>query len=151
MKFNKCYDNGTFDEYLIYLNSIQEKLPAQLYQFISNPDRHNFSEGSLHDSTIKKINFESDPDNNNCQLELVLLGNQQDREFRLLFISVTDYHVQQNTSEINADLITFEIGISEELGDDEQVLLVFRAAFAGQDGLVQISAKQIEFSEVVYQ
>ncbi len=49
MKYNKSYDGGTFEEYLIYIKSIKKKNSIELFEFVSEFNWHDFSDKSLHD------------------------------------------------------------------------------------------------------
>lgn len=50
MKFNKSFQGEPFEVYVEYLKKIQDKLPEQLFDFISNFKRHDGGKESLHDS-----------------------------------------------------------------------------------------------------
>ena len=58
MKYNKSYDGGDFSDYLEYLKTID--LPKKLFDFASDPKRHDFSDESLHDSWLTSVNIGRD-------------------------------------------------------------------------------------------
>jgi len=147
MKYNKAYDGCDFSDYLKYLETIREKLPKQLFDFVSNPNRHDFSEESLHDSWIKSIECISNFEAESTEIVLILVNAIFDREFQLRFKKVSEYKISQQLSDINRDLITYEIGFETDFNDVD--MLVFRAMFSGDETEIEIYAGQIDIVEYI--
>ena len=145
MKYNKSYEDGDFGDYLEYLKTIKDKIPQELYNFISDSQRHDLGEKSLHDSRIKKIEYDFDK---NYQMSLLLTG--ENREFDLQFTNISQLHINQmNNGDIYKDLITFEIGIEKDIFGKERI--VFRAIFPCQEGIIEVFSEQLEINENVLQ
>jgi len=149
MKYNKSYGENSrgFQEYIEYLNTIKKSIPAKLYKFISDPERHNSSDKSLHDSTVEKIEFINDF-NKSQNIVLTLSGVM--RKFIISFIGISNYKIIQNLG--NIDLLTYEIGLEEHKYDpegdyDSDTYLVFRAEFC--DGEIEIFCKKIKIEEIL--
>lgn len=150
MKYNKAYEEeGSFEGYLEYLNIIKPKLPKDIFNFISNPNRHDFSEQSLHDSWVKSIECFNDFKTDRTNITLTLIGANFDREFRFIFQGVSQYKISQQISDINRDLITYEIGIEQD--DNEENKFVFRAMFSGEKSEVEVYSEKINISEHIKQ
>ena len=149
-KYNQSYgENGKdFSEYIDYLNSIKEYISLDLYNFISDPNRHNFSSKSLHDSRIEKIQFINDFSKNNSNMVITLL--REDRIFKLNFWGIIIYKIEQ-LCRIN-DLLTYEIGIENHKYEgnndyERENSLVFRAEFC--DGGIEIFCEEIHIEEIL--
>ncbi|MCL2145158.1 MAG: hypothetical protein FWH43_06685 [Endomicrobia bacterium] len=144
LKYNHSYgENGKdFSEYIDYLNSIKEYISIDLYNFISDPNRHDFSNKSLHDSRIEKIQFINDFEKNNSNMVITLLG--KGRIFKLDFLSIIKYRIEQ-LCRIN-DLLTYEIGLGN-LKYERKNILVFRAEFC--DGGIEIFCEEIHIKEIL--
>jgi len=151
MKYNKSYgENGKdFQEYIEYLDTIKYSIPTELFNFISNPNRHNDSDESLHDSRIESILFSNNFEANCPNMIITLLGGT--REFKIHFISICQYKIEQNCR-IN-NLLTFEVGQEEVKYDpegdyDSEVYLVFRAEFC--DGEIEMFCEEIKIEENLF-
>jgi len=140
MKYNKSYDGGDFSDYLEYLKTID--LPKKLFDFASDPKRHDFSDESLHDSWLTSVNIGRD-DFGNINISITLRA--QKGKFRLLFRDVEYYRIAQATGDMYADLITFEIG--KEDGKYEKDLIYFNAEFALESGNINVLSKYMEIKE----
>jgi hypothetical protein len=156
MKYNRTFDeNGNgFKEYLMYLNRIKDSMPIELYNFISDENRHDFSDKSLHDSRIESIEFKNYYEGKNPNMIITLLGEMC--EFKIYFNSISQYKILQNCRPM--DLINYEIGLAKcfyETGEinynieydanDEDIDIVFRAEFC--DGEIEIFCKEIRIEE----
>jgi hypothetical protein len=144
MKYNHSYgENGKdFNEYIQYLNTIKNSIPRELYDFISDPNRHNFSDKSLHDSIIEKIQFVNEFETENPNMIITLLG--ENRKFKLYYFCISKYTIEQEYK-MN-DLLTYEIGL-EKRWEDEDAELVFRGIFC--DGKIEIICKEIKIEEIL--
>jgi hypothetical protein len=144
MKHNHSYgENGRdFNEYIHYLNTIKSSIPLELYDFISDPNRHDFSDKSLHDSRIEEIQFANEFESKGPNMTITLLG--ENRKFKLECFSISKYTIEQG-SEIN-DLLTYEIGL-ERRWEDEEEEPVFRGIFF--DGKIEIFCKEIRIKEIL--
>ncbi len=97
MKYNKSFSDETFENYKKYLETIQDKLPKSLYDFVSDSKRHDLEEQSLHDTWINEIAVKiiHDKENNYREKEVIikieLLGSYHDRIFDLNFSDVISY------------------------------------------------------------
>lgn len=146
MKYNKAYEKeGKFEDYLTYLESIKQKLPKDVFDFVSDFNRHNFSEQSLHDGWIKSFECCSDFEAGTTDITLSLLGAYFDREFKFYFKKVSQYAISQHISDMDRDLITFEIGLEEN--EEEEDALVFRAKFSGEETYIEIYFQKIQIDE----
>ena len=145
MKYNKVYEGENFVKYIEYLNTIKDKLPNDLFEFVSDSTRHDLNEESLHDSWLKSLECRHDFDTQAAEITIILLGNCHDREFCLHFEKVSQYKLFQQLTAISRDLITYEVGIEVDCYDEEK--LVFRAEFSGEDTEIEIYAEQIEIKE----
>lgn len=145
MKYNNSYEDGNFGDYLKYLKTIKDKIPQELYDFISDSQRHDLGEKSLHDSRIKKIEYEFDK---NYQMSLLLIG--ENREFDLQFTNISQLHINQmNYGDLYKDLITYEIGIEKDIFEKERI--VFRAKFPSEKGIIEVFSERLEINENVLQ
>jgi len=150
MKYNKSYgENGRdFQEYIDYLNTIKNSMPIEFFNFISDPNRHNDSNESLHDSVLGSIQFLVDFKANYPNMIITLLGEM--REFKIYFTNVCKHKIEQNCG-INY-LMTFEVGMEEckydPDSDDGEIYLVFRAEFC--DGEIEICCEKIKIEEIIY-
>jgi hypothetical protein len=142
MKYNKAYEDENFEKYLEYLDTIKDKLSKDTFEFISDPNRHDFSEQSLHDSWLKSFECSSNFETNMIEIFLTLIGANFDREFKFSFRGVSQYKIFQ---QICLDLITYEIGIEKDFMEEEKI--IFRAMFAGEEAEIEIYAEQIEIKE----
>ena len=145
MKYNKSYKGEDFEKYLEYLNTIKDKLPKDILEFVSDQNRHNFSKHSLHDSWVKSFECSSNFETKTTTITLTLSGAYFDREFRFYFQNVSKYKIFQQMIDQCPDLITYEIGIETDSNNEEK--LVFRAAFSGEEAEIEIFSTQIEFYE----
>ncbi len=145
MKYNQTYDGEDFTKYLSYLSSIKNKLPKKLYDFVSDVNRHNFSEQSLHDAWLKTIKLETNFEKRFSNIDIVLLGAYHDREFYISFKEVSEYTFSQELQDIDRDLITFEIGFENNCYNEEQ--LVFRAEFSGNKSKIEIYCNYMNIDE----
>jgi len=147
MKYNKSNDEGAngFQKYIDYLDTIKNRIPIELFNFISDPNRHNDSNESLHDSVLGSIQSLVDFEVRCQNMIITLLGEM--REFKIHFTNVCKYKIEQNCG-INY-LKTFEVGMEEckydPDSDDGEIYLVFRAEFC--DGEVEIFCKEIKIEE----
>ena len=75
MKYNKSFSDETFENYRKYLETIQDKLPKSLYDFVSDSKRHDLEEQSLHDTWINEIAVKiiHDKENNYQEKEVILI------------------------------------------------------------------------------
>ena len=140
MKYNKSYVGGDFVEYMEYLNTIKKDIPIELYNFVSDKDRHDLSDTSLHDTWIEEIHFNNNFETEKSNMGITLFG--ENRKFKLYFNETIQSKIEQNNY---MDLITYEIGI-EDIDADEKSL-VFRAMFS--DGEIEIFCKAIKIEEKI--
>lgn len=146
MKYNKAFEDGNFQDYLTYLESIKNELSGDIYQFVSDPTRHDLRNRSLHDSRIMEIICNAD-NIGNQNIKLKLKG--EGREFELSFINVSQYQIKQFIlKDLYRDLITFEIGIEEDMFRNRKK--VFRAQFPLEKGDIEIYCEEIQFKEDIY-
>ena len=126
---NPEVDGILFDQYLKYLNSIKNKLPAHIYAFASNPDHFNLeSHSSLHDAWIESciVREVATGERNQVrklEIKLILLGPYHDKRIHLCYTGVVSYRFDvptRGTFENNGhgDLYTHEI----RLGHDETII-----------------------------
>lgn len=147
MKFNKSYEGKKFEDYIEYLQTIKNKISKELFDFISNPQRHDLGEKSLHDSRIKKIKYEL-ISKDNYQMSLVLTG--ENRDFEIRFDKVSQLKVKQiNFGYLYKDLITYEVGIEKDVFKTDKI--VFRAKFPSEEGILEVFADNIELKENILQ
>lgn len=148
MKYNDAFvDNGSFDNYISYLSKVQNKLSKELYDFVSNENRHNFSKESLHDSWLESIEINADFEKKTAIILLKFLGAYHDRKFIIQFKDVSEYKITQGLTDFDRDLITFEIGF--ELNSYNEEKIVFRAEFAGEDKEIEIVCNDINIDEIL--
>lgn len=145
MKFLKSYENGNFEKYISYLMTIQNKLTEEIYDFASDPNRHNFSKESLHDSWLKNVEINFDFQKRTSFIQLILLGAYHDREFILSFSGVRQFNICQGLADIERDLLTFEI--LSEPNDYEEEQIVFNARFSGEDRHINIFCEELKIIE----
>jgi len=150
MKYNKSFSGESFENYKQYLETIKDKLPQALYNFVSNSKRHNLEKESLHDSWINeiKIGVIRDKENRNKTksvfIKIEFLGSYHDRIFELNFNDVCSYKIGVTAMQ-TCDLITYEIYHEDLTGKD---IIVFYAEFADKSSIV-IKAQNIEIIEKV--
>ncbi|MFD2562915.1 hypothetical protein [Aquimarina rubra] len=143
MKFNKTYEGESFEKYAEYLQFIKNRIPEKLFCFVSNPERHDLGEKSLHDARIKKIEYEL-ISKDNYEMTLLLLG--ENREFKIRFVNVSQLHMNQvNFGDMYKDLITYEVGIEKDALENDK--LVFRAQFPFENGIIEVFSENIEIEE----
>ena len=147
MKYNKAYEGESFEKYMEYLDSIKEKLPKDVFGFVSDPGRHDFSEQSLHDAWLKSFNCSSNFELGSTGITLVLTSADLTREFKFSFQGVSRFRISQQMPDMYRDLITYEIGIEPDCNEAEQ--MVFRAIFAGDDNGIEIYSEQIDINECI--
>ena len=149
MKYNKAYTEGViFEKYLEYLDTIKEKLPKDLFEFVSDSNRHDLYEKSLHDSWVKSVECSHNFETRTADITLILLGAYHDRIFRLCFHNVSQYKISQQM--FDKDLITYEIGIEKDCNNyDKEEKLVFRAEFAGEETEIEIYSEEINIVEEI--
>jgi hypothetical protein len=148
MKYNKSFGGEPFENYKRYLETIQDKLPKPLYDFVSDSKRHDLGEQSLHDTWVNEIEVKVIRDKENRYREKVsiikveLLGSYHDRTFNLNFNDVTSYQLGVGKFG-HCDLITYEIYCESE---DDHNILTFNAAFADESVII-IKAGEITITE----
>jgi hypothetical protein len=145
MKFNKSFDDGNFSDYVKYLDNIKDYILPELYNFISNPERHDLGEKSLHDSLIEKIEFDRNFETDESNMTLTLLG--ENRKFILRFLKIKKYrikHIAENDG--YTDLITYEIYLKNK----REKTFEFRAEFGFGYGEIVIACKEIRIIETQY-
>ncbi len=143
MKFNKTYEGESFEKYAEYLQSIKNRIPEKLFGFVSNPERHDLGEQSLHDTRIKKIEYVH-ISKNNYEITLLLLG--ENREFKIQFFNVSQFYINQiHFGDLYKDLITYEVGIEKDCFENEKT--VFRAQFPFENGIIEVFSENIEITE----
>jgi len=151
MKYNKSFSDGDFEDYKKYLETVKDKMPQTLYDFVSDSKRHNLEEQSLHDSWVNEINIKEirDKENRFRSVELVitieLLGPYHDRIFELKFNKVQSYRLDVGRSG-HCDLITYEIYCETFYEED---FMVFNAEFADESVFI-IEAKEISIIENLF-
>lgn len=145
MKFNKSFSGEPFENYKKYLETIQDKLPKVLYDFVSDSKRHDLEEQSLHDTWINEIVVKVIREKENRYREketiikIELLGSYHDRLFNLYFNKVISYKFGFN-EEKHSDLMTYEIYCET---DD---ILTFNAEFADKSTIF-VEAREITINE----
>lgn len=145
MKHNKSYDGEDFERYQEYLRSIRSKFPEAVFNFASNPNRHDFSGQSLHDSRVKSIRCSCNSETDETDILMVLLNAYFDKEFHLRFHKVSQYKIIQQNSDAYRGLITFEIAIERDYEENERI--VFRAVFSGDDSEIEVYSEQMHIEE----
>jgi hypothetical protein len=144
MKFNKSFDEGNFDDYINYLNDVKSYISTELHDFISNPERHDLGEKSLHDSRIEKIEFDHNFENDASNMTITLLG--ENRKFILHFMKIKKYRIKQIAENDGyTDLITYEIYVKNK----KEKTLEFRAEFGFGYGEIIITCKEIIIEEKI--
>jgi hypothetical protein len=144
MKFNKSFNEGNFNDYIKYLNTIKNYIPIELYNFISDPERHGMDEKSLHDSRIEKIEFDHNFENDESNMTITLSG--ENRKFILHFLKIKKYRIKQIAEKDGyTDLITYEIYVKNK----RNKILEFRAEFGFGYGEVIIACKEIKIEEKI--
>ena len=146
MKYNKAYDGEDFQKYQEYLSTIKASLSQDIFDFVSDPARHDFSKQSLHDSRLKKAECIRFLDTGQLTVALVLINADFDREFSFYFRDVSQYKIAQQISDMDSDLITFEVGLEQDANENK--MLVFRAMFSGKDAMVEVYFKQLTIKEM---
>ncbi|MDR1347597.1 MAG: hypothetical protein LBJ63_04080 [Prevotellaceae bacterium] len=142
MKFNKTFDGGNFNDYIKYLDGIRNYISTELYDFISNPERHDLGEKSLHDSRIEKIEFNHNFETDTSNMTITLLG--ENRKFILHFLKIKKYNIKQIAENDGyTDLITYEIYVKNK----KLKTLEFRAEFGFGYGEIVIVCKEIKIEE----
>ncbi|MDR1240193.1 MAG: hypothetical protein LBK27_08760 [Treponema sp.] len=142
MKFNKSFNDGNFGDYIKYLNSIKNYISMELYDFISDPERHGLWEKSLHDSRIEKIEFDHNFETDTSNMTITLLG--ENRKFILHFLKIKKYRIKQIAENDGyTDLITYEIYVKNK----KEKTLEFRAEFGFGYGEIIIVCKEIKIEE----
>jgi hypothetical protein len=148
MRYNNSYseNGGDFNEYIEYMNTIKEYIPAELYDFVSDPSRHDFSDRSLHDSRIEEIQFTNEFEENGPDMVITLLG--ENRKFKLHYFDISKYRIEQYYG-IN-DLLTYEIGMENHEPDEEEQgpNLVFRSLFS-DGGEIEICCQEMRIEEIL--
>lgn len=145
MKYNKSFSGEQFENYKKYLETIQDKLPKPLYDFVSDFKRHDLEEQSLHDTWINEIAVKVIRDKENryrekeAIIKIELLGSYHDRLFDLYFNKVISYQLGID-EEGHSDLMTYEIYCEA----DE--ILTFNAEFADGSAIF-IEAREITITE----
>ncbi len=147
MKYNQSYNGQDFSDYLIYLETIKNKLPKKLYDFVRDINRHNFEKTSLHDSWLKDFKVKTNFEKRISIISLVLFGSYHDREFHFLFEEVEQYTLSQGVRDVSRDLITFEVGVENNCYDKEQI--VFRAYFPAKEEKIEIYCNNINIEEII--
>ncbi len=131
MKYNKSFRGEPFENYKKYLETVQDKIPKPLYDFISDSKRHGLEEQSLHDTWINEIEIKVIRDEENRYREkqvfikIELLGSYHDRLFDLEFNDVASYQLGVG-KDGHYDLITYEVYCES----DDSDILTFNAEFA---------------------
>ena len=147
MKFNKSFEGNDFNEYAEYLLKIKNKIPKKLFDFISDPERHDLGDKSLHDSRITKIQYEFVSEDK-YKMSLLLLG--KNRTFEIRFKNISQLNIKlTNYGDIYKDLITYEVGTEKDTLENEKI--VFRAKFPFEEGKLEIYSEKIEIEENVLQ
>lgn len=144
---NRAYDGENFGVYVEYLNGVKHHLTKELFAFASDPSRHDLGARSLHDSYIEVLCFARDRDGHLFHGELVLVGPERDRRFRLDFDGIKNFDVHQVTGDMYRDLITFEIVVDEIDPPELEVMMTFRAQFASEPGHLEVSCRQMSVRE----
>lgn len=153
MKYNNAFAGEDFHEYVEYLETVRDKFPNTLFDFVSDSQRHNLEEKSLHDSWVDEIKVNESRERDAAKrwqtevhITIVLLGPYHDRNFELKFKNVRYYEFGMR-SKSHTDLITYEI-YPENLHDEDY--LVFNAEFA-DDSMILIKAENIEITEILFE
>jgi hypothetical protein len=151
MKYNNSFFAGKFEDYLEYLNTVKDKFPAPLFDFVSSVERHDLGAKSLHDSWVDEIVVNekrkkslSKTWQSQIEIKILLLGSYHDRHFELRFINVCYYQLEKKIV-CPIDLITYEIYL-EKINDED--ILVFYAQFADESTFL-IKSAQIQINEVI--
>ncbi len=124
MEWLKPLENGEikFDDYFEYIESIQKKLPINVYKFASNWDIYSLeSRSSLHDSWLLNISIEELRDNpkkrfDSCNISVILLGAFHDRKICLKYLNVSKYLLNSDLSSDSAqekDLTVHEFRLNQ--------------------------------------
>jgi hypothetical protein len=117
-------------------------MSTELYNFISDPERHGLGEQSLHDSLIEKIEFDHNFENDESNMTITLLG--ENRKFILRFLKIKRYRLKQIAENDGyTDLITYEIYLKNK----KERTWEFRAEFGFGYGEIVILCKEIKIEE----
>ncbi|WP_103070123.1 hypothetical protein [Aquimarina sediminis] len=145
MKYNKSYEGRTFEAYIEYLQTIKHKIPKALFDFISDPQRHDLGEKSLHDCRVEKIEYEC-VSKGNYQLSLILAG--ENRIFTVKCMNISQFHINQvNFGDLYKDLITYEVGVEQDTFKNDKI--VFRAKFPFEKGVIEVFSEKMEIDEAL--
>lgn len=145
MEYNKSYEREDFEQYQEYLSSIKDRLPKDVFDFLADPSRHDFSERSLHDSLLEKVEYIRFLDTGKLTVSLVFINADFNRRFYFYFQNVSQYKISQQASDMSSDLITYEVGLGQDADENEKI--VFRAMFSGENVLVEIYFDQMSIEE----
>jgi len=143
MKYNKSYEGGKFEDYIEYLQTIKNRIPTALFDFISNPERHDLGEKSLHDCHIKKIEYDCFS-KSDYQISIVLVG--ENRTFTIQCMNISQLRINQaNFGDLYKDLITYEVGIEKDTFKNDK--MIFRAKFPFEEGVIEVFSERLEIKE----
>jgi hypothetical protein len=149
-------DEIDFDRYQKYLVTIEDKLPAHIYAFASDPKYYDLqSPTSLHDAwleecTIKENGTGERNEIRMIEVHLTLLGPFHDRQIHLRYHGVSSYSFEtlnhpensRETLKNHGDLYTHEIRLSpdgsliHELLFERGTLLIECADFLHSEELI---------------
>ncbi len=132
---------SSFDEYLESIERDKDKLPAHVYEFASDPERHILnSPHSLHDAwltslTIKENRKKERPFEPHPYIEVVFLGQMHDRDIVLEYIGIERYELSGNKNPLNSG-DTFHGDVAAHEVRIESGLIVHEIEFASESKIV---------------
>lgn len=128
------------DDYWSYLESIKEKIPLELFNFLRNEDRYvPTNENCLHDSWIREIKISEKKDKRTI-IQIALLGPFHDRIFKFVFSDVNKFKSKLKEKNFG-DLLMHEFWLD---GNN-----FFNYDFQLENGSISINCSKIDFSEVL--
>lgn len=118
-------DSIMFGRYLEALATFLDRLPSHIAEFAGDEDRFTLSHPkSLHDAGLRQLAIQEVPGNpdaaSSVDMELLLIGQQGDRNIRLRYHNVARYNVRGVRERLgwhdsfHGDIYTHEV----RLGDD---------------------------------
>jgi hypothetical protein len=104
------------EPYWRYLDSVEGIMPPHLFKFASNPENHDGSPNSLHDSWLEYWNvlervIGDKPKFRELQIEACFLGSRHDRRIHLHYGNVQRHSISAGRFSTHGDLLIHELAI----------------------------------------
>ena len=144
----------SFDDYLEYMRTNRDNIPAHVYEFATDVNRHNIeSPHSLHDSwitsiTIKEHRNKTQPFDPRTTIEIELLGQMHDRNIFLKYEGIESYAIEGSKNPYNygdtyhGDVACHEVRLTE-------VGLLLHEILMASEAQIKIVCKNITCTEQV--